>query len=46
MLLHGVDFNNWPGGITSAALRTRDVADTVDAFRDALRLLRREGDLG
>jgi glutamate-1-semialdehyde 2,1-aminomutase len=46
MLLHGVDFNNWPGGITSAALRPQDVADTVDAFRDTLRLLRREGDLG
>jgi glutamate-1-semialdehyde 2,1-aminomutase len=46
MLLHGVDLNNWPGGITSAALRPQDVADTVDAFRDALRLLRREGDLG
>jgi glutamate-1-semialdehyde 2,1-aminomutase len=46
MLIHGVDFNNWPGAIVSAVLSDQDVADTVDAFRDALHLLRREGDLG
>jgi glutamate-1-semialdehyde 2,1-aminomutase len=46
MLLHGVDFNNWPGGVVSAVLRPQDLADTVDAFREALLLLRREGDLG
>ncbi len=46
MLLHGVDLNNWPGAIVSAVLSDQDLADTVDAFRDALRLLRREGDLG
>jgi glutamate-1-semialdehyde 2,1-aminomutase len=46
MLVHGVDLNNWPGAITSAALSDQDVADTIDAFRDALHLLRREGDLG
>ncbi|HEX5079035.1 MAG TPA: aminotransferase class III-fold pyridoxal phosphate-dependent enzyme [Geminicoccaceae bacterium] len=46
MLVHGVDFNNWPGAIVSAMLSPQDVADTLDAFRDALRLLRREGDLG
>ena len=46
MLVHGVDLNNWPGAIVSAVLSDQDVADTVDAFRDALRLLRREGDLG
>jgi glutamate-1-semialdehyde 2,1-aminomutase len=45
MLLHGVDLNNWPGAVVSAVLSDQDVADTVDAFRDALRLLRREGDL-
>ncbi len=45
MLLHGVDFNNWPGGTVSAVLSAQDVADTVDAFREALLLLRREGDL-
>jgi hypothetical protein len=41
-----VDLNNWPGAIVSAVLSDGDVADTVDAFRDALHLLRREGDLG
>jgi glutamate-1-semialdehyde 2,1-aminomutase len=46
MLIHGVDFNNWPGAIVSATLSDQDVADTVDAFREALHLLRREGDLG
>jgi glutamate-1-semialdehyde 2,1-aminomutase len=46
MLLHGVDLNNWPGAVVSAVLSDADVADTIDAFRDALRLLRREGDLG
>jgi glutamate-1-semialdehyde 2,1-aminomutase len=46
MLLHGVDLNNWPGAVVSAVLSDQDVADTVDAFRDALRLLRREGDVG
>jgi len=46
MLLHGVDLNNWPGAVVSAVLSAQDVADTIDAFRDALRLLRREGDLG
>ena len=46
MMLQGVDLNNWPGGVVSAVLSEADVADTVDAFREALRLLRREGDLG
>jgi glutamate-1-semialdehyde 2,1-aminomutase len=46
MLLHGVDFNNWPGAMVSAALSPQDLADTVDAFRETLRLLGREGDLG
>jgi glutamate-1-semialdehyde 2,1-aminomutase len=45
MLLHGVDFNNWPGGTVSSVLSPQDVAETVDAFRETLRLLRREGDL-
>jgi glutamate-1-semialdehyde 2,1-aminomutase len=45
MLLAGVDFNNWPGGFVSAALGEQDLADTVDGFREALRLLKREGDI-
>ena len=46
MLVNGVDLNNWPGAQTSAALGEQDIAATVDAFAEALRLLRREGDLG
>jgi glutamate-1-semialdehyde 2,1-aminomutase len=46
MLVHGVDFNNWPGAILSAAHDDADLALTTDAFRSALRLLKREGDLG
>ncbi|MEM7022175.1 MAG: aminotransferase class III-fold pyridoxal phosphate-dependent enzyme [Pseudomonadota bacterium] len=45
MLIHGVDFNNWPGGTVSAVLSEADVADTVEAFGEALHLLRREGDV-
>jgi glutamate-1-semialdehyde 2,1-aminomutase len=45
MLVQGVDFNSWPGAILSAVLSASDLADTIDAFREALRMLRREGDL-
>jgi glutamate-1-semialdehyde 2,1-aminomutase len=45
MLVQGVDLNNWPGALLSAALSQSDLADTVAAFREALRMLRREGDL-
>ncbi len=45
MLVQGVDLNSWPGAILSAALSPSDLADTADAFREALRMLRREGDL-
>jgi glutamate-1-semialdehyde 2,1-aminomutase len=45
MLVQGVDFNSWPGAILSAALGAEDLAVTIDAFREALRMLRREGDL-
>jgi hypothetical protein len=45
MLVQGVDFNNWPGVLLSAVLSEGDLADTVEAFRAALRMLRREGDL-
>jgi glutamate-1-semialdehyde 2,1-aminomutase len=45
MLVQGVDLNNWPGGQTSAVLSEQDLAATIDAFAEALRLLRREGDL-
>ena len=45
MLVQGVDLNSWPGAILSAALSAEDLADTADAFREALRMLKREGDL-
>jgi glutamate-1-semialdehyde 2,1-aminomutase len=45
MLVHGVDLNNWPGAFVSAALSEQDVADTIEAFRESLRLLKREGDV-
>jgi glutamate-1-semialdehyde 2,1-aminomutase len=45
MLVHGVDLNNWPGAQTSAVVGAQDIADTIDAFAEALRLLKREGDL-
>jgi glutamate-1-semialdehyde 2,1-aminomutase len=45
MLVQGVEFTSWPGALTSAAVSAEDIADTVDAFRAALRMLRREGDL-
>jgi glutamate-1-semialdehyde 2,1-aminomutase len=46
MLLQGVDLTSWPGALVSAAHSDAEVSDTVDAFREALRLLKREGDLG
>jgi glutamate-1-semialdehyde 2,1-aminomutase len=45
MLLHGVDLTNWPGALTSAAHGEADVADTVEAFAESVRLLKREGDI-
>lgn len=45
MLLGGVDFSGWPGGLLSGVHTESDVADTTEAFRDAIRLLKREGDV-
>jgi glutamate-1-semialdehyde 2,1-aminomutase len=45
MLVGGVDLNNWPGAFLSAAHTQADLDQTVDAFREALHLLQREGDL-
>ena len=45
MLLHGVDIGGWPGGLLSAAHSEADLADTADAFRASLRLLKQEGEL-
>jgi glutamate-1-semialdehyde 2,1-aminomutase len=45
MLLHGVDFTNWPGAMVAAVHGEVDVADTAEAFRESVRLLKREGDI-
>ena len=42
MLSNGVDFTGWPGGIASAAHGDRELADTADAFRESLRMLKAE----
>ena len=45
LLVNGVDIQGWPGGMTSAANTTDDLPVTVDAFRETIRMLRREGEL-
>ncbi len=36
MLCHGVDLNNWPGGLVSAVHTGEDVERTVEGFRQTL----------
>jgi glutamate-1-semialdehyde 2,1-aminomutase len=45
MLLNGVDITGWPGGTVCAAHGEVDLEATVDAFREALVMLKREGEL-
>lgn len=45
LLVNGVDIQGWPGGMTSAANGADDLPVTVDAFRETIRMLRREGGL-
>ena len=45
LLVNGVDIQGWPGGMTSAANTAEDLPITVDAFRETIRMLRREGEL-
>jgi glutamate-1-semialdehyde 2,1-aminomutase len=45
MRTEGVDVPNWPGGPVSAAHGPAEVAETVAAFRTALRALRAEGEI-
>lgn len=45
MLTQGVDFNGWPGGVLSAAHGAAELDATVAAFAEALRRLKREGEL-
>lgn len=45
MLINGVDLNGWPGGLTSVMHTEEDVSNTVEAFRETVAMLKREGDL-
>ena len=45
MLLGGVDITGWPGGTTTAVHGDDDLETTVAAFREALVMLKREGEL-
>ena len=45
MLVNGVDLKGWRGAIVSAAHSADDVDHTVAAWRETLRLLKREGEI-
>ena len=45
LLVNGVDIQGWPGGMSSAANTAADLSITVDAFRETIHMLRREGEL-
>jgi glutamate-1-semialdehyde 2,1-aminomutase len=45
LLVHGVDVNGRVGGLLSCTHGASDVAETADAFRAAVRMLRQEGEL-
>ncbi len=46
LLVNGVYFNRWPGGVTSAAHDAQDLERTVAGFRRALAMLAEEGEIG
>ena len=45
MAVNGVDLNNSPGAQASAMHTREDLEHTADAFREALRMLKRDGEL-
>jgi hypothetical protein len=45
MMIHGVELFSWPGGPTSAVHTSDDLEQTVEAFRQTLKMLREEGEL-
>ena len=45
MLANGVDIMGAPGGLVSATHGPGDVAQTLEAFRTAVRWLKAEGDV-
>jgi glutamate-1-semialdehyde 2,1-aminomutase len=44
-MLGGVDFNSHPGGVISCTHGESELADTVTALRDAVRMLKTEGEV-
>ena len=44
MLVGGVDITGWPGGTVSAVHDADNLEMTVEAFREALVVLKREGE--
>ena len=46
MLANGVDIMGGPGGIVSRSHGAAEIAQTLDAFRTAVRRLKSEGDIG
>jgi glutamate-1-semialdehyde 2,1-aminomutase len=45
LMLNGVDMSGKPGGTVSAAHTEQDVSDTVNAVREAVHMLRAEGEI-
>jgi hypothetical protein len=45
MMTGGVDFSGSPGGVTSATHGEAELADTVKALRNTVRMLRQEGEI-
>jgi glutamate-1-semialdehyde 2,1-aminomutase len=45
MMTGGIDFSGSPGGVTSATHGDAELADTVKALRDTVRMLRQEGEI-
>jgi hypothetical protein len=45
MMAGGVDFSGSPGGVTSATHGEAEHEDTVKALRNAVRMLKQEGEI-
>ena len=45
MLVNGVEFNGYPGGTISGVHSKVDLSLTIDAFKESLTMLRREGEI-
>lgn len=45
MLVNGVDLNGWPGGNISCMHTADDILATADAWRETIRMLKKEGEI-